>query len=311
MSLRPRIIADRDRDLLGGARRKRTRVRGFAPWSPEATTLKLLDQVKAVLGEYEDYLPLTIRQIFYRLVGAHEYEKTEQSYKNLCEYLNRARRAKIIDMDDIRDDGITTSEPDGWNSVAQFRRTVRNMADNFTLDHSAGQTTRLVVTCEAAGMVPQLERVAHPFGVTVISGGGFESTTSKYSFAKSLTEEDRPTQVFDIGDHDASGAHRYLAYTEDVKAFAKELGGEVDFTRLVVTPTQITRYRLPTAPKKATDKRAFIGETCQAEAMAPDLLASILRSAIKQYIKQSVLDDVLEQEADERRKLVRQIKAMG
>ena len=67
-------------------------------------TLALLDQVRGVLNEYEDYLPLTIRQIFYRLVGAHEYEKTERAYERLIEHLNRARRARMIPMDVIRDD---------------------------------------------------------------------------------------------------------------------------------------------------------------------------------------------------------------
>src|SRR5215471_8150611 len=86
------------RALLGGARRVRTRVRGFAPWAPRGTTLELLEQVRGVLDEYEDYLPLTIRQIFYRLVGAHNYEKTERAYGRLCEHLNRARRARIIPM---------------------------------------------------------------------------------------------------------------------------------------------------------------------------------------------------------------------
>ena len=92
-------------DLLGGVTRIRTRARGFAPWNPQAKTLQLLDQVRAVLGEYEDYLPLTIRQIFYRLVGAHSFEKTEQAYERLCETLNRARRARLISMNAIRDDG--------------------------------------------------------------------------------------------------------------------------------------------------------------------------------------------------------------
>lgn len=35
-------------DLLGGALRVLTRPRGFAPWSPQAATLQLLDQVRAV-----------------------------------------------------------------------------------------------------------------------------------------------------------------------------------------------------------------------------------------------------------------------
>ena len=166
--------------LLGGVQRVRTRVRGFAPWSPEKATLALLDQVKGVLNEYAAHLPLTIRQIFYRLVGAHDYEKSERAYQRLIEHLNRARRARIISMDVIRDDGGIISEPNHWASAEQFMATVGAMAKSFTLDHSAGQKIRLIVICEAGGMVPQLERVAHPFGVTVLSGGGFDSLTDKH-----------------------------------------------------------------------------------------------------------------------------------
>ena len=47
------------------------RVRGLAPWQPQRATLALLDTVKAVLIEYAAYLPMTLRQVYYRLVGAH------------------------------------------------------------------------------------------------------------------------------------------------------------------------------------------------------------------------------------------------
>jgi hypothetical protein len=133
-------------DLLGGATRIRTRARGFAPWSPQAKTLQLLDQVRAVLGEYEDYLPLTIRQIFYRLVGAHSFEKTEQAYERLCETLNRARRARLISMTVIRDDGGTVlTSQNVWDSADEFLNVVRDQATRVRLDRTLGQATRLIV----------------------------------------------------------------------------------------------------------------------------------------------------------------------
>jgi hypothetical protein len=118
-------------NLLGGAARIRTRARGFAPWGPHGATLGLLEQVRAVLGEYENHLPLTIRQIFYRLVGTHGYEKTEKAYARLCEHLTRARRARIIAMDVIRDDGGTIIRPNGWGSADDFWPVVRSMASRF------------------------------------------------------------------------------------------------------------------------------------------------------------------------------------
>jgi len=294
--------------LLGGAQRKRPRVRGFAPWSPQEATLQLLRQVQAVLREYVEYLPLTIRQIFYRLVGAHGYEKTEQAYERLGEHLNRARRARIIDMDAIRDDGTTIIAPNAWTSGEQFLKAVRSQAERLILDRTEGQATRLVVNCEAAGMAPQLARVTDPFGITVMSSGGFESTTERYNFARELVDHDRLTEVLDIGDHDASGVHKYLAFCEDVEAFARELGGEVRFTRLAVTPEQIETYNLPTAPPKKTDGRAFSGQTCQAEALAPDVLANILHTAIEDRIDHRAYERVLKRERRVRRELSKRLR---
>ena len=54
----------------------RKRPRGYAPWRPQAKTRLLLDQVAAILDEYADHLPLTVRQVFYRLVGTAGYPRT-------------------------------------------------------------------------------------------------------------------------------------------------------------------------------------------------------------------------------------------
>ena len=81
------------------------RPRGYADWKPNQESLTLVAQIQSVLDEYRAQLPMTARQIFYRLVGAYNYPKTERDYKNLCEKLVRARRAQMIRFSDIRDDG--------------------------------------------------------------------------------------------------------------------------------------------------------------------------------------------------------------
>src|SRR5215471_14082931 len=242
--------------LLGVAERKRARVRGFAPWTPQKETLALIARVNAVLGEYADHLPLTLRQIFYRLVGAHGYDKTERAYESLGEHLVRARRARLVPMEAIRDDGGTVITPNMWASAQEYLDAVRAQAGELMLDRTAGQKTRLAVLCEAAGMAPQLARVTQPFGITVMSSGGFDSVTEKHAFAAELARHSRPTEVLSIGDQDGSGVWMFAAYLEDVEAFTRELGGEATFTRLAVTPEQICEFNLPTAPPKPTDRRA-------------------------------------------------------
>ena len=64
-----------------------------------------------MLNEYADQLPITLRQIYYRLIGAHGYDKDGNAAERLGEIVNRARRAKLIPMDAIRDDGGAKAYP--------------------------------------------------------------------------------------------------------------------------------------------------------------------------------------------------------
>jgi hypothetical protein len=295
--------------LLGGAERKRTRVRGFAPWEPREQSLVLLRQVQAVLHEYRAQQPLTLRQIYYRLIGAHGYAKGKEAASRLGDLVNRARRARLIPMRAIRDDGGIKSYPPSWRDAQHWLKAIRNVAAKLQLNRSEGQPVRLFLLCEAAGMVPQLERVAHPFGVPVLSSGGFDSTTEKHDFAQDIAADGRPTEVLHIGDYDPSGAHMFIALEEDIKAFAHELGGSVTFTRLAVTPTQIRRLRLETQLKNPNDKRAFGSNwTCQLEAIAPDVLARIVREAIEARIDQQALRRVLAREQQVQKELVAKLR---
>jgi hypothetical protein len=163
------------------------RPRGFIDdWRPRTETRQLLDQVQGVLDEYRDQLPLTLRQIFYRLVGAHAYEKTELAYKQLTEALNRARRARVIEMSAIRDDGFTSNRPLYFESAEDFLDAVAGWAEEFRLGRQKGQKRRLVLWCEASGMVPQFARVAAPFGIEVCSSGGFDGLTDQASHRPAL-----------------------------------------------------------------------------------------------------------------------------
>lgn len=278
---------------------KTTRERGFAPWRPIARSLRLLEAVKAILDEYAEYLPLTNRQIFYRLVGAHGYEKTEHAYKRLCELLNRARRSGLVSFAAIRDDGITKRVPHCWQDAAEMVEAFISNADGFRLDRQQGQARRLLFAVEAAGMVPLIERIADPYGVTVLSCGGFDSTTAKHDLAQVLTEW-HSAEVLHVGDHDPSGVHVFSSIAEDVTAFMDGLGAGLApiFTRLAVTPQQIVSLGLPTAPPKETDRRKFEGETTQVEAIPPDVLAQIITDAITNRIDRSAYEAVL---ADEHR----------
>jgi hypothetical protein len=279
--------------ILGGAMPNvhQQKGRGFDPWKPKGETLEFVGKVQAILKEYQNHLPLTVRQILYRLMGKYGYEKTIEL--SLYETCRRARRARIIDMNAIRDDGGVQEEPQSWEDADEYLRAVRRQSQNICHDRQDGQPKRLAVHCEAAGMVPQIARVANVFGVPVFSSGGFDSLTEKHLFGR-----DRDgVEVLHIGDFDPSGIWMFIALAEDISAFASEYGNVVDFTRIAVTPKQIERLCLETQAVNPTDQRAFPGDiTCQAEAIAPDELANIVREAIVSRLDMRTYRAVLKRE---------------
>lgn len=282
-----------------------SRVRGLAPWKPTPRSQALLDRVKAVFKEYRDHLPLTLRQVFYRLVAAWSYDKTEQAYSRLGEMLNRARRAGLVPFEALRDDGFTLRRPFFRESAEELVEGWLQSIDHLTFDRQRGQPTRLLIAVEAAGMLPQVERVARPYGIAVASSGGFDSVSAKHRMAE-LLDEWPAAEVLHIGDHDPSGVHVFANLADDVQAMLDDLGSgaQVTFTRLAVTPEQIVDLRLPTAPPKATDRRSFAGDqTVQAEAIPPDVLADLVRGAIYERIDLAAWRPVIEDEKQAKAKL--------
>lgn len=290
---------------IQASRKKRSR--GYiGSYKPNTKTRVLLDQAQAVLDEYRSYWPLTCRQIFYRMVGAHGYDKTEAAYGRLCHHLANARRGKIIPFDAIRDDGVTTYSLGHFDDRDAFLRHVRKLGEGYTRNKLAGQDIHLEVWCEAAGMLPQLYRVAEPYSVPVYSSGGFDSLTAKKRLADRICAIGKEAIILHLGDYDPSGVSIFDAVAQDVEAFVMSDRPHgfvsVEFERVALIEEQVRRFDLPTAPAKASDSRSknWTGGTCQLEALPPDQIAAILTEAIDQRIDHKKLGRDLGKEDSDR-----------
>ena len=201
---------------------------GFIDWKPRDTTRELIKMVRAILKEFENELPLTLRQIYYRAVAKYGFDKTDEAYARLGEHCATARRAGWIPFSAIRDDGAVSAEPFEHADPAGFWRMVRGLAGRYRRARQAGQTYKLIVMPEAAGMVPQLEKVADPFGVSVKSGGGYGSVTQKQDLAREIADSDRPVTVLHLGDFDPSGSDMFNNLWLDISIFVAQMRAGID-----------------------------------------------------------------------------------
>ena len=287
-----------------------TRPRGYlGDYRPQAKTRQLLDRVLAVLSEYRAYWPLTVRQIFYRLVGAYGEPKTESFYARVCEHVANARRAHLIPFQAIRDDGGSVMRQEHFLDADDFFATIREMGATYKRDRLARQAAHIEVWCEAAGMVPQLATVANEYSIPVYSSSGFDSLTAKKTLSDRIAQISRHTVILHLGDFDPSGEAIFRSAAEDVRAFVLadrlDARADVEFVRLALTREQVGAYGLLTAPAKVTDSRsrAWRGETCQLEALAPDVLAALLSAEIESRFDADQLAYDVALEVAERRQI--------
>jgi hypothetical protein len=291
------------------------RVKGFAPWRPQKRTQALLEDIEVVLKEYEAYLPLTIRQVFYRLVGKG-HPKTENFYASVQEACNRARRSERISFDAIRDDGVSRQggETFTYESPLEYYEAHDELFNAYRRSWHADQPAYVAVLCEAAGMVPMLGGAVRDYRVEVASSSGFDSLTVKHDLFEDALERygdfGQETILLHLGDHDPSGVSIHESMSEDLEAFCEGRGEDelIEVRRLAITPQQIRAYGIATTPDeiKPTDSRsrAFIERglepAAQLEAIPPDTLSQLVRQAVESALDLDVLAASRERERLER-----------
>jgi hypothetical protein len=261
-------------------------------WSPNASTRALIADVLAILEEFAAYWPLSVRAVYYRLLGTGRYAKGAGLASRVSEHVSNARRAGVIPWEAISDSSAERFASRWWRDERDWLEDARSWAEQFRLNRQEGQEQRLLVWCEAKGMAPMLASVADEYGVEVLSGSGYDSTTIRHDVGTSTWELEVPLVVLHVGDLDPDGRAIYGAAAEDVVAWAEAGGGEADFERLAVTPAQVTALDLPDDPTHP--------DWVQAEAIAPDLMTAILRDSITSLLDGEAFADVLAREAEQR-----------
>ena len=313
-------------DVTADRNHSRKRPKGYAPWRPRMETEDVLSQVDEVFSEYRAYLPLTVRQIFYRLVGAHGFPKNEQAYERLCNYLVRARRAGLVPFESIRDDSASVMDHLHFGSEEEFYSYINQLGRGYTQDKLAGQGYAIRLHCEAEGMMPQMHAALKDFSVPVYSCSGFDSLTARRQLAKwfhdSYVYEGKTPVMLHLGDYDPDGESIFESLVEDVWAFlSRDAPGLVArherdglFVRVALVEEHISMFDLPTAPPKKTSSRTknWSGSgTCQLEALPPDELRAIVVGHVLEYIDREALKDAREKEVTARRNIVGALPSVG
>jgi hypothetical protein len=234
--------------------------------------------------------PMTIRQLFYRLVSAGKIPNQHKYYHLVSRVMTKAREDGRVEFDYIVDRSRPAYQPNVWEDAAGYAETVKKA---YRKDYWATQPYHVEVWAEKDAIIGAIQPVTDELGVTVRVQRGFISTTKAFEIADHFDSIDKPIMVFYLGDHDPSGQ------CIEADALARIQGHscqEFSLKRLAIHKDDIAEYDLPPLRIKSTDTRSAnfrnqFGEECvELDALPPDVLRDRIKSAIESLIDRELWD---------------------
>ena len=269
----------------------------------------VIGEVNRVLGEYD--MPLTLRQIYYRLVAGQVIENTINQYKWLSRVLVKARELGDVDGSHIEDrtryiNGGDSGYTDPDNFVEDQIIKLKELWMKYARPMWANQDYYLETWVEKDALSRLVSAVADKFNVMTCVARGYSS----YTFVKdavdrlnTLENDDKKRVILYLGDFDPSGEDM----VRDLSARLQKYGaGNFEIEKIALTKEQIETNNLPPAPTKKTDIRStkFIEEhgdmVVELDALEPPILQDMIGSAIQRHINVDVWNSIVEKSDLER-----------
>lgn len=272
----------------------------------------IVPKVNAILKQYE--YPLTLRQVYYRLVAAGDIDNTRSNYTSLSSILVKARERGEVDYKRIEDRVRTTIQdnyalPDPTELYARMTGQVGYMAQQYRRDPWLDQDNYVEVWLEKDALSTVVSRIAtDAYCVPVAVNRGFGSFSFIKEGAKRLAsiEGDKPTHILYFGDFDPSGEDMVRDLQKRIMLYGAP-GAAVH--NIALNEEQITAWKLPPAPVKKSDTRAkkFIeangDKAVELDALDPVDLQNVVKNAIEKYIDPARWNESVDKSSDDRQQI--------
>lgn len=280
-----------------------------------AKNLEKLVLINSIIAEYqENGYVLTLRQLYYQLVGRGVIPNEDRQYKLLSKLVKEGRMAGLVDWSAIEDRLRFPSKPPSWDNPKQI---LDSCIKQFQLPRQNGQSNYIEVWVEKDALSSVLKRVTEKYHIPIVVNRGYSSASSMYDsffrFVEHGTDLEKPIKLIYLGDHDPSGLDMIRDIENRIEEFrqgydyASDM--DVEIIHAALTSEQVRFYDLPPNPAKMTDSRAgdYIAKhgrsSWEIDALRPEVLNEILEAAIQNFLDRDKLDEMLAYEANHIKKL--------
>ncbi len=217
---------------------------GRRKWSWTPLQLKKADDVMVVVDELKPDWPLTLRQIYYRLVANGLIENSKSQYNMLSKLVKWMRIDENLPWSALEDATRTVTNKKGYENLNEF---IESEVSWFLRGYSRclvqGQDKYIEVWVEKNALFRIFDGVVHPYCMRTVVCRGYQSVTflaDFYSRAERALMNGKTPIVLYFGDLDPSGVQMLEATIETLEDELDLYG--VEFKRIGLNPEHITQY---------------------------------------------------------------------
>ena len=275
--------------------------------------------VNRIISQYT--IPLTLRQIYYRLVVAELIPNRRSAYNGLSAQLVRARELGEVDERRINDRSRSIEDHAFDSPTAFLEAAIWTTENRFFRRYWTTQG----VYCEAwvekdalsqviAGAVEELNTIVAP-------SRGYSSYSYVRDAVRRFQKNRGPAErvvVLHFADHDPSGLDMTRDLQDRFNAYSRGFLFSVEVKRIALSFDQVRQYDLIPNPTKVTDSRAGrymdqYGDECwELDAIEPDELVRLVHEAAEVEVTDwdawNELKDQDEKEREEIRLAIKDLK---
>lgn len=267
--------------------------------------------------------PVTLRQLFYRLVSVGVLRNAQAEYQRLGALMTRAREAGKIARSWIVDHVRATLKPSSWSGLGDFADTVPEAYRN---DFWASLDDHVELFVEKDAVAGTIQPVTNEYDVALRVCRGYASVSFAGEIADEWSRIEKPIFAYYCGDFDPSG----FDIERDLRAKLERYSGraherdenwadETNFVwkRLGIVDDDFAEFDLIELPVKPKDKRAagFLdrhGNRCaEIDALSPSELRRRVKAAVTNHIDAARWNALLETESHERESVRNAIIDLG
>jgi hypothetical protein len=251
--------------------------------------------------------PMTVRQVFYRMVSLGQIAKTESEYKQtVVRLLGEMRCDGEIPFGWIADNTRWMRKPQTYSSL---EKALQRTAQTYRRAVWDNQPAYVEVWLEKDALAGVVMDWTAAYDVPLMVTRGYPSLSFVYEAAEAIAQLEKPAYLYYFGDYDPSGLDIPRAVESRLREFARD--ADLSFERVAVTTEQIDQWQLATRPTKQTDSRlaSFGGEeSVEVDAIPPQELRALVRDCIRRHIDEDA-HDVLQVAEDSERDILKRMIA--